>query len=85
MKIQAKGKITIPKKLRERLGLGEGIEIDMVPTDEGLLIKRCAPAEEALDGVREIPDSVLGILKGRDALAGLYSSVDEYIEDIRGR
>lgn len=85
MRITDSGRITIPKKLRERLGLGEGVEIDMVPTDDGLLIKRCVPTGTAPDGVREIPDSVLGILKGSDALAGLYSSVDEYIEDIRGR
>ncbi len=85
MRITDSGRITIPKKLRERLGLGKGVEIDMVPTDEGLLIKRCAPAGDAPNRAREIPDSVLGFLKGRDALAGLYNSVDEYIEDIRGR
>ena len=85
MRITDSGRITIPKKLRERLGLGKGVEIDMVPTDQGLLIKPCASTDHVSDGTRDIPDSVLGILKGRDALAGFYNSVDEYIEDIRGR
>ena len=76
MRISPRGQITIPKHLRERFGLDQNVEVEVTPTSEGLLIRRRA------EGQRPV-DRVYGIL-GPDAL-GKGISVDEYIEEIRGR
>ena len=76
MKVSERGQITIPKHLRERYGMTHNVEVEITPTEKGLLIQKCSPAEHPVD-------RVYGIL-GKDAL-GKGVSVDEYIEEIRGR
>lgn len=76
MKISERGQITIPKHLRERFGMNHNVEVEVSPTEEGLLIRKRTVAEHPVD-------RVYGIL-GRDAL-GEGVSVDDYIEEIRGR
>lgn len=72
MRIAAAGQITIPKELRERFGLNEGVEVEVVPIEGGLLIRKREAAEHPVD-------RVAGILGGRGM------DVDAYIEEIRGR
>ena len=76
MKISERGQITIPKHLRERFGMNRNVEVEISPTEQGLLIRKRTVAEHPVD-------RVYGIL-GRDAL-GEGVSVDDYIEEIRGR
>ena len=76
MKISERGQITIPKHLRERFGMNHNVEVEVSPTEQGLLIRKRTVAEHPVD-------RVYGIL-GRDAL-GEGISVDDYIEEIRGR
>ena len=76
MRISERGQITIPKALRHRFGLHRNVEVEISPTDRGLLIRKRTTAEHPVD-------RVYGIL-GRDAL-GEGVSIDDYIEDIRGR
>ena len=76
MRISERGQITIPKALRNRFGLHHNVEVEISPTDRGLLIRKRTAAEHPVD-------RVYGIL-GRDAL-GEGVSIDDYIEDIRGR
>ena len=76
MKISERGQITIPKHLRERYGMTHNVEVEITPTEKGLLIQKSTTAEHPVD-------RVYGIL-GKDAL-GKGVSVDEYIEEIRGR
>ena len=76
MRVSERGHITIPKALREHFGLHHNVEIDIDPTDRGLLIRNGTTVEHPVD-------RVYGIL-GKDAL-GRGVSVDEYIEEIRGR
>ncbi|MCY4530707.1 MAG: AbrB/MazE/SpoVT family DNA-binding domain-containing protein [Chloroflexi bacterium] len=76
MKISERGQITIPKHLRERFGMNHNVEVEISPTEQGLLIRKRTVAEHPVD-------RVYGIL-GRDAL-GEGVSVDDYIEEIRGR
>ena len=76
MRVSERGQITIPRALRERFGLHHNVEIEMAPTDHGLLIRKRTAAEHPVD-------RVYGIL-GKDAL-GKGLGVDEYIEEIRGR
>ena len=72
MRISERGQITIPKHLRERFGMNHNVEVEITPTERGLLIqKRTA-------GLHPV-DRVAGILDGADF------DVDEYVEEIRGR
>ena len=72
MRISASGQITIPKDLRERFGLDHNVEVEVVPTEDGLLLRKLEVAEHPVD-------RVTGILGGRGM------DVDAYIEEIRGR
>ena len=71
MRISERGQITIPKALRERFGLNQNVEVEVVPTERGLLIQKQTSAEHPVD-------RIAGILSGD-------WDVDEYIEEIRGR
>ena len=76
MRISERGQITIPKHLRDRFGMNHNVEVEITPTERGLLIQKRTAAEHPVD-------RVYGIL-GSGAL-GEGVSVDEYIEEIRGR
>ena len=76
MRISKRGQITIPKHLRERFGMHHNVEVEISPTEDGLLIKKRTTAQHPAD-------RVYGIL-GEGAL-GDGVSVDDYIEEIRGR
>ena len=76
MRISERGQITIPKHLRERFGMHRNVEVDISPTENGLLVQKKTTAQHPVDRVS-------GIL-GPDAL-GEAANVDEYIEQIRGR
>jgi bifunctional DNA-binding transcriptional regulator/antitoxin component of YhaV-PrlF toxin-antitoxin module len=71
MKISERGQITIPNNFRKRFGLNKSVEIEFVPTDQGLLIQKRSQKKHPVD-------SVLGVLKK-------YSGTDRYIEEVRGR
>ena len=71
MKIGERGQVTIPKKIREKYGLMPYIEVEFVPEDTGVLIKK--------KSVHSSPvEQVYGILKKK-------SHTDNHIEAIRGR
>ena len=40
MRISEQGQITIPKHLRDRFGMNANVEVEIVPTEQGLLIRR---------------------------------------------
>lgn len=71
MRISERGQITIPKSLRERFGLNSNVEVELTPTEGGLLIQKRTAARHPVDGVF--------------AILSDGSSTDEYIEEIRGR
>lgn len=73
MRISEGGRITIPKPLRDRYWMNRNVEVEITPTDEGLLIRKRAIAEHPVDRIS-------GILDG-----SFEGGVDEYIEEIRGR
>ncbi len=72
MRISERGQITIPKPLRERFGMHHNVEVEITPTEKGLLIQKRAAALHPVD-------RVAGILDGADF------DIDEYIEEISGR
>ena len=73
MKVGEKGQITIPKHLREQFGLQKNTEVDVV-VEDGVIVLR-----KRTYGVHPV-EQVRGIIKLRYA-----NTVDEYIEEIRGR
>ena len=70
--ISAKGQITVPKAVRDKLGLRAGTRVEFELTAEGVLLRKGSRG-----GVRAV-DRVLGILK-REA------PTDSLIDDMRGR
>ena len=76
MKISKRGQITIPKQLRDRFGLHPGVEVEISPTEDGLLVRKRTTAPHPVDRVAGILDA---------AALGDGVSVDDYIEEIRGR
>lgn len=71
MHISERGQITIPKPLRERYGMNHNVEVEITPTEDGLLIRKRTTAEHPVE-------RVYGVL-------GQGGSTDEYLEEIRGR
>lgn len=66
--VSEKGQVTIPKKLRESLGLRAGVRLQFEERD-GLLVARRIPAAKYLE-------DVIGILPQRDT--------DECMRELRG-
>jgi AbrB family looped-hinge helix DNA binding protein len=76
MKVGERGQVTIPKEIRERFGLGPETEVEFNVVHGSIVLKK-APGK--LD---------LRKWKGRckDSFAELgYTSVDRFINDVRGR
>lgn len=73
MKVGERGQITIPKALRDRYGIRKNTEVELVPQDG------CICIQKRIRG-RHPVDEVFGIAK-----LPFANSVDEYIEEIRGR
>ena len=40
MRVSERGQITIPKPLRDRFGMNPNVEVEITPTEEGLLIQK---------------------------------------------
>jgi AbrB family looped-hinge helix DNA binding protein len=76
MKVGERGQVTIPKEIRDRFGIGPETDVEFSIV-EGSIVLRKTPKK--LD---------LAKWKGRCAPSFKklgYSSVDKFIEDIRGR
>ena len=71
MRISERGQITIPKRFRERFGMDKDVEVEITPTERGLLIHKRAAARHPVERVSGILDEAF--------------DVDQYVEEIRGR
>ncbi|MHA6642951.1 AbrB/MazE/SpoVT family DNA-binding domain-containing protein [Mesorhizobium sp. A623] len=47
MRVTTKGQVTIPKEIRDRLGIGPGSEVEFVERDAVILLERREAAPEA--------------------------------------
>lgn len=72
MRVSERGQITIPKHLRDRFGMTQDVEVEIIPTEQGLLIQKRTAALHPVDRVAGVLD-------------GAVFDIDEYIEEIRGR
>lgn len=78
MRVSERGQITIPKRLRDRFGMRHNVEVEIVPAEGGLLIRKRSAADHPVDRVYAI--------LGRDGDAGdPPRSTDDYLETLRGR
>lgn len=75
MKIGERGQVTIPKGIRERFGLGPESEVEFEVVHGAILLKK-APKQLKLRKWK-------GRCGNRFAELG-YSSVDRFIDDVRG-
>ena len=71
MRVSDRGQITIPKPLRDRFGMNSDVEVEITPTEHGLLIQKRTAARHPVE-------RVYGVL-------GRSGSIDDYLEKIRGR
>jgi AbrB family looped-hinge helix DNA binding protein len=76
MKVGERGQVTIPIEIRERFGIGPETNVEFLVQGNRIVLKK-------------VPNKLnLAKWKGRcrDSLRELgYTSVDKFIEDIRGR
>ncbi len=70
MRISEQGQVTIPKYLRDRFGMTANVEVDITPTEQGLLIRK-------RDVDKHPVERVYGILNG--------GNTDDYLDEVRGR
>ena len=76
MKIGERGQVTIPKDIRDRFGLGPDVDVEF-HVENGSIVLRKAPRKLEIERWRG---------RCRASFADLgYGSVDEFMEDVRGR
>ncbi|MER8826017.1 AbrB/MazE/SpoVT family DNA-binding domain-containing protein [Mesorhizobium sp. M0938] len=81
MRVTTKGQVTIPKEIRDRLGIGPGSEVEFLPNDDGVrvvAVNEDISEEEASRKFSRLLDQMAGTLD----LGGM--TTDEYIEWLRG-
>lgn len=71
MRISERGQITIPKTLRDRFGMNHNVEVEITPTEKGLLIHKRTAAQHPVERVY--------------AVLAHGGNTDDYLEEIRGR
>lgn len=82
MRVTTKGQVTIPKEIRDHLGIGPGSQVEFVATDEGahlVAVNENLSEEEASRRFSEVLDGMAGTLD----LGGM--TTDEYMDWLRGR
>ena len=76
MKVGVRGQVTIPKEIRSRFGIGPDTEVEF-QLDNGSIVLRKKPRKSSLGKWK-------GKCKGSLSALG-YSSVDGFMDDVRGR
>jgi len=77
--LTVKGQVTIPKRVRDALGLKPGDEVEFAQDERGEIVVRRAGERPPLSRVPDRFDRALG-----SAPIKLDCSVDEYMDMIRG-
>ncbi len=81
MRVTSKGQVTIPKDVRDRLGIGPGSEVDFVERGGAVLLV-------SLDDQEAQGRRAEAILAWADRVAGTLDlggmTTDEFIADLRG-
>ncbi|MER8730827.1 AbrB/MazE/SpoVT family DNA-binding domain-containing protein [Mesorhizobium sp. M1227] len=81
MRVTTKGQVTIPKEIRDHLGIGPGSEVEFVPTEDGarvIAVDENMSEEEASRRFSQMLGRMAGTLDLGDMTA------NEYMEWLRG-
>jgi AbrB family looped-hinge helix DNA binding protein len=81
MRVTTKGQVTIPKQIRDHLGIGPGSEVEFVATDDGARLVAVNENLSEEEVSRRFSD-VLDRMEGSLDLGGM--STDEYMQWLRG-
>jgi AbrB family looped-hinge helix DNA binding protein len=73
MKVSERGQVTIPKRLRKTSGIDRNVEVEFVQEGERLFLRKKKPKRCPVD-------ELVGTIK-----LAFGESVDDYIEQVRGR
>ncbi len=76
MKLGERGQVTIPKEIRDKFGLGPQSEVEFQIVDGKILLKKVSNRLDIGRWVGHCKQSFLELG---------YNSVDEYVEEVRGR
>jgi AbrB family looped-hinge helix DNA binding protein len=76
MKVGERGQVTIPKEIRRRFGIGPDAEVEFQVVNGSITLKK-APRASALRRWKGKCGSNFSALG--------YSSVDKFMDDVRGR
>lgn len=75
-RVTTKGQVTVPKQIRDELGIRPGDEVDFAETEEGYVIRKEAPTTEdggdPFDEYRGSADSDETMPERMDRLRGEY-------------
>ncbi|CAN7372514.1 AbrB/MazE/SpoVT family DNA-binding domain-containing protein [Pararhizobium sp. LjRoot255] len=80
MRVTEKGQVTIPKEIRDRLGIVPGSEVDFVASDNGALLVRVDNPEDQ-NVIRDFDDWAARV-KGTFDTGGM--TTDEFMLWLRG-
>ncbi len=78
MRVTEKGQVTIPKQIRDRLGIGPGSEVDFVEDGQSVKIVAANAGEFDAEAFRRTLNSLAGTVD----LGGM--TTDEYMLWLRG-
>jgi AbrB family looped-hinge helix DNA binding protein len=79
MRVTEKGQVTIPKEIRDRLGIVPGSEVDFIASDKGAMLVKVD--EGAVEKIRGF-DEWLHHVEGMSDFDGM--TTDEFMEWLRG-
>lgn len=82
MRVTEKGQVTIPKAIRDKLGIGPGSEVEFVEDGELVKLVRANAARETVAERRERLVRHLEKMAGTLDLRGM--TTDEYMDWLRG-
>ena len=51
MRISERGQVTIPKPLRDHFGMNPNVEVEITPTQDGLIIQKRTAAKHPVDRI----------------------------------
>lgn len=78
MRVTEKGQVTIPKEIRDRLGIKPGSEVEFVVEEKGVMLVKNGDATDAFKDFDAWARSVQGVFDTNGMTA------DEYVDWLRG-
>jgi AbrB family looped-hinge helix DNA binding protein len=76
VRITSKGQVTIPRELRQRYGLGAGVEVEVLATEGGALVRPAVAQSRGRNAIARLRDRADGGLDA-DAVLTLTRGDDQ--------